>query len=74
MTAPKKELQTMFRDHTGKKSSKRIIGVLLVVVLVIDSAVLPWFSLGGMATEKFDTLAIMASALLGIEALRGVFR
>ena len=71
----KSNFREMISGENGVISSKRVMGVIVLVVCMICTCWLVWSEGGTAVVENLlQTLMIMAAALLGISSITGIWR
>ena len=71
----KSNFREMISGENGVISSKRVMGVIVLVVCMICTCWLVWAEGGTQVVENLlQTLMIMAAALLGISSITGIWK
>ena len=71
----KSNFREMISGENGVISSKRVMGVIVLVVCMICTCWLVWAEGGTQVVENLlQTLMVMAAALLGISSITGIWR
>lgn len=71
----KSNFREMISGENGVISSKRVMGVIVLVVCMICTCWLVWSEGGTQVVENLlQTLMVMAAALLGISSITGIWK
>ena len=71
----KSNFREMISGENGVISSKRVMGVIVLVVCMICTCWLVWSEGGTTVVENLlQTLMVMAAALLGISSITGIWK
>ena len=71
----KSNFREMISGENGVISSKRVMGVIVLVVCMICTCWLVWNEGGTAVVENLlQTLMVMAAALLGISSITGIWK
>ena len=71
----KSNFREMISGENGVISSKRVMGVIVLVVCMICTCWLVWAEGGTQVVENLlQTLMVMAAALLGISSITGIWK
>lgn len=71
----KSNFREMVSGENGIISSKRVMGVIILVVCMICTCWLVWAEGGTTVVENLlQTLMVMAAALLGISSITGIWK
>lgn len=71
----KSNFREMISGENGVISSKRVMGIIVLVVCMICTCWLVWSEGGTQVVENLlQTLMVMAAALLGISSITGIWK